>query len=272
MNCSSACIRILRGIVPAGLVIALLLASMSAGAVAASSPSPAWRPVKPCIPLLTGPAIAIGAVVHSQCRPEFVPTLRLAQGFEGFPHYPPGGGEPDIVKPGSPKPEAKPAPARSKPKANRSSRRNKPRTVKRKPAKPTRSAESIAWENAYSCGDVFCYRRYLDAYPSGAHAKEAHDRIRRILGYPPSGGEPEIVDYGSPEPPQPQRPKMESRLSTAQPIPVNTKRLSESAAWKEAYSCGDVFCYSNYLDAFPNGAHANEARNRIRRIMSGAFR
>jgi hypothetical protein len=42
---------------------------------------------------------------------------------------------------------------------------------------------------------------------------------------------------------------------------------AEAAAWREAWTCGSIFCYHDYLDRYPSGANAEKARGRIRTIL-----
>lgn len=63
-------------------------------------------------------------------------------------------------------------------------------------------------------------------------------------------------------------PALERKPSNRRPAPPARAAISaEATAWRNAWSCGTIFCYHDYLDRYPTGRNAEKARDRIRAIL-----
>ena len=88
--------------------------------------------------------------------------------------------------------------------------------------------ENTAWSRARNVDTVQGYRAYLTAFPDGEHARQAQRRIQQ--------------------------------LTEPAPTPANPLEI---AAWAIATSVNTREAYLGYLNAFPNGAFASQARERL---------
>ncbi|MBR9842859.1 MAG: hypothetical protein GYB25_06850 [Rhodobacteraceae bacterium] len=99
----------------------------------------------------------------------------------------------------------------------------------------TRRADERFWQATGASGRLADLRRYLSRYPSGIHAAEARRMIRRI----------EAED---------------DRTEEAR---------RDHAYWRETGADGTEDGLRRYLRIYPNGLHAAEAREALRRIEGG---
>ncbi len=76
------------------------------------------------------------------------------------------------------------------------------------------------------------------------------------------GQEPEVLIQGVP----PQRYYLATTLPGAEPPRVAAVNGNDEAFWTTTELCGNARCYDAYLAAYPRGAHAAEARERLNRL------
>lgn len=92
--------------------------------------------------------------------------------------------------------------------------------------------ENAAWSRAVNQDTEQAYQAYLNAFPDGAHARQAQRRIQQIRGATSDGS-------------------------------IVTPNAFEVAAWALASSVDSADAYRTFLNAFPNGAFADQARQRL---------
>jgi peptidoglycan hydrolase-like protein with peptidoglycan-binding domain len=91
------------------------------------------------------------------------------------------------------------------------------------------------WRDTGSGADEVGMRAYLERYPSGIFAQIARQRLAQIEAQ--------------------RRAEEEAR-----------QRAADDAAWADARRADTAPAYRRYLEAYPRGAHVNEARRRLREI------
>ncbi|MEQ8702820.1 MAG: SUMF1/EgtB/PvdO family nonheme iron enzyme [Phaeodactylibacter sp.] len=62
----------------------------------------------------------------------------------------------------------------------------------------------------------------------------------------------------------------ENTAGVQQPDPALTAEEVEAAAWSKAEATGDIAAYEAYLDAYPSGAHARQAKARLKQLRDEA--
>ena len=110
-----------------------------------------------------------------------------------------------------------------------------------------RRADDAAFARAKSAGTVEAYRRYLLAYPSGLHVAEARERESALR----TKAKRTKAKRAEAKRAEAERAKKEAEAR---------KRRADDAAFAQAKSVGTVDSYAEYLDSFPAGRHATEAR------------
>lgn len=97
-----------------------------------------------------------------------------------------------------------------------------------------RAADDAAWARARQADTPRGYRSYLQQFADGLHVREARERLRQLIN--------------------------ERRREAA--------RAAEDAAWNEARQADTPQAYHDYLQRFADGPHAQEARNRLDRLVT----
>ncbi|NIM79531.1 MAG: protein kinase [Candidatus Aminicenantes bacterium] len=88
-----------------------------------------------------------------------------------------------------------------------------------------------AFQRAKSRNTIYAYEKYLEKYPSGRHANEAQKRLNEL--------------------------KNATRLEI---------KIKDDVAFETAASTGTIAAYEAYLKEYPYGAHASEAKARVRKL------
>ncbi len=174
-------------------------------------------------------------------------------------------------------------------------KRQKAVGVDPRPAKRDRRGEYTTWSDAVNKNTVGAYRDYLRRFPNGAHAFDVRERLRQ-LG---SKGQNAVVRFGSTPVPSDRRSEyatwsdavnqntaaayrdylrrfphgahaidvqMRLGLLGMSAITPNPNTKGEYTTWSDAVNTGTVRAYRNYLRRFPDGAHAGDVRQRLRRL------
>jgi uncharacterized protein (TIGR02145 family) len=87
---------------------------------------------------------------------------------------------------------------------------------------------------------------------------------------PPAVTENSIAEASSEESPLEPEPAVSSPERTKPSNPATTSPSREEKAWAMALERNDEATYQRYLDAFPNGAHRDEARQRLAELRTPA--
>jgi len=103
-------------------------------------------------------------------------------------------------------------------------------------APPPASPEAAAWAEALATGDASAVIAYLERWPLGAQATEARDWLNSRAIMPPP-----TPDDGTND--------------------GTDDRDEDSADWQRALATGDAGAVIAYLERWPQGAHATEARD-----------
>lgn len=88
-----------------------------------------------------------------------------------------------------------------------------------------------AFERAKSRNTIYAYEKYLETYPSGRHAGEAQRRL--------------------------------NELKSATQLEI---KIKDDVAFETAAGTGTIAAYEAYLKEYPYGAHASEAKARVRKL------
>jgi class 3 adenylate cyclase len=111
------------------------------------------------------------------------------------------------------------------------------------------AADEKVWSAAVFGGTKEAFNQYVKTLPSGIHVKEAFERLSEIDGKQELSTGAPAVPLTTPDPP-----------TTAVPL---SRPTADEAAWLDAVATGTITSFNSYLTAFPAGAHAAQARDRV---------
>ena len=97
--------------------------------------------------------------------------------------------------------------------------------------------DDAAFARAEAAGTMAAFEGYLSSYPKGRHAKEAADAVERL------------------------RAEAERK-----------KRADDDAAFARAKAAGTLAAFEGYLSSYPEGRHAKEAADAVKRLRAEAER
>ncbi len=146
---------------------------------------------------------------------------------------------------------------------------------------PAMGADEAAWVAALELDTLAGYRQYLEEWPEGRFREDAQEQINRfdneawataqqadtIRGY---------EDYLEAWPEGLHADKARARIAEikaaedARQRAIREAAEAEARAWEEAARGNTVESYQTYLDGFPAGKNADEARNRIAALQASA--
>lgn len=123
--------------------------------------------------------------------------------------------------------------------------------------RPPVSAAAEAWNAIENVTSPAVLRAFVNEFPNSIYATFAKARIA------------ELKELNRPTEPKklqkPRRPKRQKAVRV-DPAPSKPNRPGEYTTWSDAVNTGTASAYRNYLRRFPNGAHAYDVRERLRRL------
>lgn len=128
--------------------------------------------------------------------------------------------------------------------------------------RPPVNAAAQAWNAIENVTSPAVLKAFVKEFPDSIYATFAKARIAELK---------ELKELNKPKEPKkvqkPRRPKRQKAVRV-DPTPAKPDRRGEYTTWSDAINTGTASAYRNYLRRFPNGAHALDVRERLRRLGS----
>jgi hypothetical protein len=142
---------------------------------------------------------------------------------------------------------------------------NTPSTERPQPSAPTPvSADNDAWGRAVISGSIEAFTQYLNQFPNGAHAKEAHTRIDTLRKASDDIAWSQATSANTIEAFTQYLNQFPSGVHAGEAQQrINGKRDADNNAWARALNENTTQAFAQYLNQFPTGAHAGEAQQRV---------
>ena len=138
------------------------------------------------------------------------------------------------------------------------------------PQAPKRLSPAQAWVKALETDTLEGYREYLKSFPTGANADKARAEIRRFddEAFEEASQIDTLSSYESYIKEFPNGAHVSEAKAAIKAIQnarsaAQRKAAQEKAAWQKAATANTVDGYQTYLNAYPGGANAAEARSRL---------